>query len=190
MVECAGQGDAAACQQQLEPVQDVMRASSWDTFAGCLLDLDCARLLGQGVNLCLQTAMAAAPANAADGLVEAYCARAIACGQAGGLSAAECLAQTKAQAGEQYAEMGIFSDGTLDCLERCTGDLACEDLQNFYSLCSRPCGLLFGDSGLDCDHGWERDGVCDCDPGWAGTLCDVCAPGYVLDQWGDDCVLP
>jgi hypothetical protein len=184
ILECSPGGDRAECIPLLGEYQDAFRPVSWAAFGDCLLSLDCAQLAGAGFDGCLDVAMAAAPANAADGLLEAYCERAIACGQVG-TSVAECLDIYKAQGSYEIRGLGMLSDELLDCLAECSGALACDQLEQTWDQCARGCGVPWADDVPECDHGQPEEGACVCDEGWAGELCDGCAAGYVLDAWGE-----
>ena len=155
MLECDinGETSLAECEAQLEANRSVMRVSSWNAFANCLIGMSCEQLASEeGINICLQAAMDAAPKNAADGFLEIYCERAIDCGQLGG-STRDCVDLLKAQAGEYLGAYGMFNNSLLGCLEDCTRDLPCEQLNNFFEVCGLQCELPFVNIDLDCENG-------------------------------------
>ncbi|HSA23671.1 MAG TPA: hypothetical protein P5076_19580, partial [Myxococcota bacterium] len=130
-LECAPGGDRAECVLLLGEYQDAFRPASWSAFGDCLLSLDYAHLETAGFEGCLSVAMAAAPANAADGLLEAYCERAIACDQTA-TGVAECVDILKAQGSYEIRGLGMLSDALLDCLADCSGALACDQLEQTW----------------------------------------------------------
>jgi hypothetical protein len=188
MMGCDPDSEASLeeCVALLEEYSSVLRKASWNAYANCLIGSSCELLMsGDGFTDCLQAAMAAAPASAGDGMLSAYCARAIECGQYPG-SVADCLALLKEQAGDYLGTVGMFNDSLLGCLERCTAGLDCAELNNFYEICGLECELPWVEIDLDCDRGHQDGEVCVCDEGWAGAKCDTCAEGYTFDGW--DCL--
>ncbi len=190
MAKCAGQSNSlqiTACKQQLNVLADGMRKVAWDAFADCLLGLECEALLGNGWNTCLLEAIEAVPEGTGDGFLEAYCAKMVECNQAGGMTVEQCVEQAKNQVGGVADQVGIFKDKYVDCMEDCVGQLACEEVYDFFLTCAVECDIPgYYEPEPTCENGWEVDGVCECDEGWAGEWCDRCADGYVSDGW--DCV--
>ncbi len=176
----------AECEQMLADYTKVLRPGPWNAMANCWIGMSCEEFEAEdSYQVCMQAAIDAAPANAGDALLKAYCKRGIDCGQFGG-TVSDCLSMLKDQAGDYLGSMGMLNDATLACLADCTAGLDCDQLYDFFEICAFECELPWAQLDLDCDHGYQEDEACVCDQGWAGELCDTCAEGYVREGW--DCV--
>jgi len=146
LLSCDAEAIEAECLTRCEQLQVVLQKDAYQEAASCIQETSCAQLDAQG-EVCLQRAVAAAPADALDGLISALCTKINACMPT--VPVAICAAMfSTPQVAQGIEVMKLVKKSFLDCTAGCFSELDCGLLssgeaayQTQFGQCATSCGL-------------------------------------------------
>lgn len=145
VVECDPGGSKTECVEDCDDMKAVIRTSSFETLGNCMLDTSCSEILGNE-DVCIEEALATAPAGAADGLVDAMCEKTVECDETGLITLEQCRAYMEGEEASLFDVLALFKDSVLDCVSDCFSGASCSELDTISDTCLVNCDAVFGTS--------------------------------------------